>query len=94
MYFADDALIWAIDPEQTDIYTAVDSGTSDKKKRISTAPKDNQTTDLSKKRIIAFGKLPDSTRRIMGAIKKMSKELKGNTFIYVDEYLTSQACNH
>ncbi|KAI7901762.1 uncharacterized protein BX663DRAFT_437004, partial [Cokeromyces recurvatus] len=28
------ALIWGIDPGQTDIFTAVDSGTSDKKERI------------------------------------------------------------
>ncbi|KAI7900318.1 uncharacterized protein BX663DRAFT_518257 [Cokeromyces recurvatus] len=98
------ALIWAIDPRQTDIFTAVDSSTSDKKKRIATAPKDNQTTDLSKKRIIAFGyaksgssmkgKLSAPIRRITDAIKKMSKELKGNTFISVDEYLTCQTCNH
>ncbi|KAI7906246.1 uncharacterized protein BX663DRAFT_499367 [Cokeromyces recurvatus] len=94
------ALIWAINPRQTDIFTAVDSSTSDKKKRIPIAPKDNQITDLSKKRIIAFGnakfgssvkgKFPAPTRRITDAIKKMSKELKGNTFIYIDEYLTSQ----
>ncbi|KAI7898994.1 uncharacterized protein BX663DRAFT_522786, partial [Cokeromyces recurvatus] len=40
------------------------------------------------------GKLPAPTRRITDVIKKMSKELKGNTFIYVDDYLTSQTCNH
>ena len=59
---------------------------------------------MNKKRIIAFGdasfassskgKLPAPTRRITDAIKKMSNEVQGNTFIYVDEYLTSQTCNH
>ncbi|KAI7902879.1 uncharacterized protein BX663DRAFT_508726, partial [Cokeromyces recurvatus] len=92
------ALIWAIDLRQTDIFTAVDSSTSDKKKEIPTAPKDNQTTDLSKKRIIAFGdakfgssmkeKLPAPTRRIMDAIKKISKELKKKTLLSI------QTCNH
>ncbi|CEP20106.1 hypothetical protein [Parasitella parasitica] len=39
------------------------------------------------------GKLPAPTKRITEAVKKLSKDLKGTYFIYVDEYLTSQTCN-
>jgi hypothetical protein len=41
------------------------------------------------------GKLSSSpTKRIKATIKKMSKGYKGKSeFIYVDEYLTSQACS-
>ncbi|KAI7900893.1 uncharacterized protein BX663DRAFT_553532 [Cokeromyces recurvatus] len=41
------------------------------------------------------GKLPAPTRRITDAIKKMSKELKGNTFIYykLHAVLKCNSCN-
>ncbi|CEP13719.1 hypothetical protein [Parasitella parasitica] len=67
------------------------------------APRDKATDSSVNTRIIApgnasfgtsmKGKLPALTKQITEAVKKFSKYSTGTSFIYADEYLTSQTCN-